>query len=238
MDYRSWNSTSSTSNSQACSFFRFKFKSVTNIIVINQKSVTVIPFSLAPTFSSLCLPLLPNWSPSPLMLLYYLISEESPLFHISISYLMWALPSSHQDFVFPLHCWGTFLKYSWMGSPAPLSPPNCGKAHPLVPCGHQGKSPPTELSSLSPDTFPSLPLFSDCFSGQPTYFHTSVPLAQDTSNLLCLENSFSSFRTQLKCPLFSGTSPAFSPSCTAIFNHSAPRHLTAQTNPHPVSDQS
>lgn len=125
-----------------------------------------------------------------------------------------------------------------MGSPAPLSPPNCGKAHPLVPCGHQGKSPPTELSSLSPDTFPSLPLFSDCFSGQPTYFHTSVPLAQDTSNLLCLENSFSSFRTQLKCPLFSGTSPAFSPSCTAIFNHSAPRHLTAQTNPHPVSDQS
>ena len=37
LDHRCSNWTSSTSNSQACSFFKFKFKSVTNIIIINQK---------------------------------------------------------------------------------------------------------------------------------------------------------------------------------------------------------
>lgn len=69
MDYRCSNSASSISNSQTSFFFTFKFKSVTNIIIINQKLVIVIPFSFDPTFSSPCPPLLPNWSPHPLMLL-------------------------------------------------------------------------------------------------------------------------------------------------------------------------
>ena len=63
---------------------------------------------------------------------------------------------------------------------------------------------PNLTSETRPDTLLSLLLLSGCHPEQPTYLYTSVPSAQDTSNLLCLKNSLSSFQTQLKRALLSG----------------------------------
>lgn len=224
------NSASSTRNPQVSPSLDFH-----QLITItrNQKSVILTPFSLVPHPAPHLLP--PNWPPSSMI-----SSLEGPLLRISVA-PPWGGTSPAQDLVFlwlshpPVH--EKHISNALAdGTICSSESPYWGKAHPFCMTSkdlHNLPQPNLRDSALT--LFHSL--LSGCSLEQPTYFHTSVPSAQDTSNLPCLANFFPSFQTQLKCTLLGGTLPGLLAIVYSRIHHCAPVQPVAQATPLPLSHQ-